>query len=136
MVDRLMPRIQEVIFPVLRQEMPDVVFGSWTADVDFRVLPLINVRRLGGNSRDPKRIDRAVIEMTCYCADGIVATEDHYLDARQVLFEMVEKQTVIPSVGHLSSFTEVLGPTPFDSSIEDTWRVQGLIQLGIRPTRS
>lgn len=136
MVTRKMPRIQAVLFPVLRAELPGVAFTSWVPDVDLRTYPLVNVRRLGGISRHVKMLDRAVIEVTAYSRDGLVATEDLYLDVRQVIFDMVEQQTVVPDVGSLSSFFETMGPTQFDSPFDDTWRVQGLIQLGIRPPRN
>lgn len=135
MVDRTMPRVQEVLFPVLREEMPDVMFTSWVPALEHRTYPLINIRRLGGLPVHVRRLDRPVIEMTAYSRDGAVACEDLYLDARTVVFDMVDKQTVTPA-GYLHSFFETLGPTPFDSPFEDTWRVQGLIQLGLRPPRN
>lgn len=129
-----MPRIQEVVLPLLREQMPEVRFTSWVPDPDKRVFPFINVRRLGGLPVDVERLDRAVIEITAYSRDGLVATEDLYLDARTVLWRAVKRQTVTPA-GHLSSFFETLGPTQFDSPFDDSWRIQGLIQLGLRPPR-
>ena len=115
--------------------MPDVTFGSWTPQIKYRNWPYIKIRRLGGRAVDPTRLDRAVIEMTAYARGGLEVTEDLYLDARQVLWEMVDKQIVVPGVGHLHSFFETMGMTQFDSPFEDTWRVQGLIQLGLRPAQ-
>lgn len=135
MVVRQMPRVQDIVLPALRAELPGVRFTSWVPDLKDRTYPLINIRRLGGISVDPKRLDRAVIEMTCFHNAGLIEAEDLYLDARQVLWDMVENQTVMPA-GYLHSFFETLGPTQFDSPFEDTWRVQGLIQLGVRPPRS
>lgn len=135
MVDRKLPRVQSIILPVLRTELPGVDVGSWYKDVASRTFPLLNVRRLGGGVMSPRWLDRPVIELTAYTKDGLAATEDLYLDARHILWEMVEKQTVTPS-GYLHSFFETMGPTPFDAPFEDAWRVQGLIQLGVRPPRS
>ncbi|WP_158881990.1 hypothetical protein [Amycolatopsis anabasis] len=134
MVDRRLPRVQEVLFPVLRAQFPGVTFTSWYADVDHRTYPFVNVRRLGGLSKDAKRLDKPVIEMTVYTRYGLVAAENLYLDVREVIWDMVRNQTVTPA-GYLHSFFETMGPTPFDSGIDDTWRVQGLIQLGVRPPR-
>jgi hypothetical protein len=134
-VERKMPRVQEVLFPVLRDELPGVQVVSWEPDVHLRQYPLLKVRRLGGLSPDPKRLDKPTIEMTAYTRDGVEATEDLYLDARQVIWDMVENQTVTPA-GYLHSFFETLGPTQFDSEFDDTWRIQGLIQLGLRPPNS
>lgn len=135
MVARTMPRVQEVIIPVLREHLPGVMITSWIPQVEYREFPLLNIRRLGGLSVDAKRLDRAVIEMTAYAKGGIEETEDLYLDARLILWDMVENQIVVPGVGYLHSFFETMGPTSFDSPFEDSWRIQGLIQLGIRPPR-
>lgn len=132
MVDRNMPRIQEVLLPVLREQMPGVTFTTWVPDVDKRVFPFINIRRLGGLPVDVERLDRPVIEMTAYSRDGLVATENLYLDARTVIWRMVQNQTVTPA-GYLHSYFETMGPMQFDSPFDDSWRVQGLIQLGLRP---
>lgn len=135
MVERRMPRVQSIILPVLREALPGVTIGSWYRDIDYRTFPIINIRRLGGVGADPKRLDLPVIEMTVYSQESLPAAENLYMDAREVLLDMVERQTVTPS-GYLHSFTETMGPTPFDSPFEDSWRVQGLIQLGVRPLRN
>lgn len=133
-IDRRIPRVQEIVIPHLRDQLPGVMVTSWVPDIHHRTYPLLNVRRLSGISRDPRRLELAVIELTAYSRDGLVETEDLYLDARHVIFEMVERQTVTPA-GHLHSYFETMGPTGFDSPIDDTWRIQGLIQLGVRPPR-
>lgn len=134
-VTRLMPRVQAVVIPVLREELgPDVKVGSWVEGVDLRELPIINVRRLGGTAIDVERLDRATIELTAYHNGGLVACENLLLDARQVIWEMVENQVVTPT-GYLHSFRETMGPTQFDSPYDGTWRIQCLIQVGIRPPR-
>lgn len=133
-VGRRVPRVQEVVIPVLRDNFPDVMVTSWVPDVDYRTLPLLNVRRLGGYSKDPTRLDKATIELTAFSADGLEAAEDLYYDARQVIYKMVENQ-VLTDAGYLHSIIETLGPIQFDSTIDDSWRIQGLIQLGVRPRR-
>lgn len=134
MVSRVMPRVQEVLFPVLRPMFPGVTFSSWISDVDHRDYPIVNMRRLSGLPRnDLAKLDRPVVEITVYTRDGLVATEDLYLDIREAIWDMVGNQTVVPSVGYLHSFFETFAPTPFDSPYDGTWRVQGLIQLGVRP---
>lgn len=130
-----MPRIQAVLLPVLRAHLPGVTVTSWVPDPDYRTYPLLNIRRLSGLPRDVRRLDRPVIELTAYTRDGLAATEDLYLDARQVIWDMVENQTVTPA-GYLHSYFETFGPTQFDSPFDDTWRIQGLIQLGLRPPKT
>lgn len=135
MVVRKLPRVQEIILPVLRAELSGVTCGSWVRDVDTRTFPLINVRRIGGLDVDLNYLGKPTIELTAYSRGGLVATEDLYLDARQVIWDMVRNQTVT-EVGYLHSFFETMGPTQFDSPFDDTWRIQGLIQLGVRPPRT
>jgi hypothetical protein len=108
--------------------------------VKDRTYPIVNVRRLGGlaHAQRPDQLDRPVIELTAYGDKklGLTGTEDLYLDARFLLQEMVKLQIVVPGSGHLHSYFETMGPTQFDSPYDDTWRIQGLIQLGLRPARS
>ncbi|RJQ79977.1 hypothetical protein D5S17_09405 [Pseudonocardiaceae bacterium YIM PH 21723] len=129
-----MPRIHDVILPVLREQLPGVQVVSWIPDVDHREYPILGIRRLSGLARDVRRLDLPVVEMTAYHRDGLVPCEDLYLDARQVLWDMVKNQTLTPA-GYLHSFFETFGPSQFDSPFDDSWRVQGLIQLGLRPAR-
>lgn len=136
MVGRRIPRVQEVLIPILREELSDDVnITSWVPDIDHRVYPIVNVRRLGGYSVDPTRLDRATIELTVYHSDSLEACEDLYYDARWVIYKLYEHQT-LTDVGYLHSFKETMGPFQFDSPFDDTWRVQGLIMLGVRPLRA
>jgi hypothetical protein len=130
-----MPRIQDVAIPILRAALPGATVGSWVADVDIRQLPVINVRRIGGLAVDVRRLDRPTIELTAYGGTGLVETEDLYQDARAALWDAVQNQTVT-EYGNLHSFFELMGPTQFDSPYDGTWRIQGLIRLGLRPLRS
>lgn len=145
-VGRPMPRIQSVVIPIIRNGLrEDIKVGSWIEDVARRKFPLINVRRLGGlpNAKRPDLLDRPVIELTAYSTatdpdyPGLTGTEDLYLDAKYLLFQAVRNQTVVEDinggVGYLHSMFETMGPTQFDSPFDDTWRIQGLIQLGLRP---
>lgn len=131
-----MPRVQSVVLPLLRDRLdPGVTVGSWMADVDHgREWPIINVRRLGGLPVDPQRLDRPVIELTAYTDVGLVETEELYLQAREALYEAWLNQTQT-TAGYIHSYFETFGPTQFDSPYDDTWRIQGLIQLGLRPAK-
>lgn len=131
-----MPRVQAVVLPLLRARLdPSVTVGSWMADVDHgRTWPVINVRRLGGLPVDPQRLDKPVIELTAYSDVGLVATEELFLQAREVLYEAWLNQTQTPA-GYIHSYFETFGPSQFDSPYDDTWRIQGLIQLGLRPAK-
>ncbi len=135
MAERRMPRIQEVLIPALRVEFPEAKVGSWVEDIDFRTYPIINIRRLGGLAVDPQRLDRAVIELTVFGDEDLPSTEDLLYRVREFIYQMHRSQTVV-SGGSINSYRETLGPTQFDSPFEDTWRVQMLIQLGVRPSRN
>jgi len=144
-VGRKMPRVQSVVIPLLRDALPGGVdVGSWFSDVSRRQMPFLNVRRLGGlpEQSRPDLLDFAVIELTAYADarddnyQGLTGCEDLYLDAKYVLFKAVRNQIVVNDIGYLHSYFETLGPTQLDSPFEDSWRVQGLIQLGLRPVRN
>lgn len=135
-IARKMPRIQAVVLPLLRARLdPSVVVSSWGEDILDRTFPYIMIRRLGGLPKDVDLLDRPVIEMTSYGNQSLAATEELYLDCRQILWDAWKSQTVVPGEGYIHSYFETLGPTQFDSPWDDTWRIQGLIQLGLRPAK-
>lgn len=129
------PRFQEVVIPILRAAIPsDVTISSWVNDIDYRTYPIINVRRMGGyRDRDrPEQLDHPVIEMTVLGDVGLIETEDLYIEALDALFDAAKNQIPTPA-GRISYIRETMGMTQFGSLFDATWRVQGLIQLGIRP---
>lgn len=132
-----MPRVQSIVLPILREALPDVTVTSWGADIDYREFPMINIRRVGGvrHGEHPDLLDKPVIEMTVYTTVGLPETELLYMDALEALYEAVQKQTQTDA-GYLHSIKETMGMTQFSSLFMDSWRVQGLIALGVRPPRS
>lgn len=125
------------MLPILRSEHPGVEFTTFGADIDYRVFPFVNIRRIGG-TRDkdhPTLHGLPVVEITAFTDEGMPETEQLYEDVLETLYDAVRKQTVTPQ-GSLSSVKETLGATQFSSPFQDSWRVQGLIRLGIRPKRS
>lgn len=132
-----MPRVQSVVLPILRAALPDnVKVGSWVEDIDYRTFPMVNIRRVGGKRHEtkPKKLALPVIEMTAYGTEGLIETELLYEDALEALFDAVEAQTQTDA-GYLHSIKETMGATQFSSLFQDSWRIQGLIQLGVRPPR-
>lgn len=133
MVQRQMPRVQQVVIPLLREGLSsNIDVGSWISDIDYRKYPVLNVRRLGGSAMHPRLFDRPVVELTAMSRDGLVGTENILLDARTVIWNAVEYQT-LTSAGYLHSYFETMGPTQFDSKFDAAWRVQMLVRLGLRP---
>jgi hypothetical protein len=114
----------------------DRVF-TWIPDVDYRSYPLVEVRRVGGDRHDryPFQMGFPVIELSVYTNVGLPETEQLYEDALEVLYDAMFRQT-LTDAGHLSSMKETMGATQFGSRFQDSWRVQGLIKLGIRPPKT
>lgn len=130
------PRFQEVVLPILRAGLPeDVKVGSWIEDIDHRHYPQVNIRRVGGprDTGQPYRLDRPTMELTAYHNEGLIEAEELYARSLDLLFEAKQKQTLTPA-GYLSRVEEYMGMTQFSSLFQDTWRVQGLISLSVRPT--
>lgn len=129
------PRFQEVVLPILREALPDhVTVTSWVNDVDHRTYPIVHIRRLGGY-RDPskrKMMDHPVIEMTAFGDEGLIETEELYIQALDALMDAALSQKVVDA-GRLAYVQETMGMTQFSSLFVDSWRVQGLVKLGIRP---
>lgn len=129
------PRFQEVVLPILRDALPDnVTVTSWVNDVDHRTYPIVHIRRLGGY-RDPSKknmMDHPVIEMTALTDVGLIETEELYIQALDALMDAASSQKVVDA-GRLAYVQETMGMTQFSSLFVDSWRVQGLIKLGIRP---
>ena len=135
----VMPRVQSVVIPILRAApgLDGVTISSWVPDIDYREFLLINIRRVGGvrHGEHPELLDKSVIEMTCYTTTGLPDTENLYAEALEALYEAVRKQTQTDA-GYLHSIKETMGATQFSSLFMDSWRIQGLIALGVRPPRS
>lgn len=129
------PRFQEVVIPILRQALPpEVTVSSWVNDIDFRTYPIANLRRLGGyrDRAHSGMMDHPVVELTVFSDEGLVETEDLYIAALDALLAAAKAQTQVDS-GYIAYVSETMGMTQFSSLFQDTWRVQGLIKLGIRP---
>lgn len=132
-----LPRIQSLVIPILQAALPGVSVGSWVEDVDYRTFPLVIVRRIGGARYEggPTMFGNATIEMTAYGIVDLPTTETLYEDALDALYASVNSQAV-EADGYIHSIKETFGATQFSSLFQDSWRVQGLISLGVRPIQS
>ncbi|WP_066901055.1 hypothetical protein [Mycolicibacterium houstonense] len=140
------PRVQAIVLPLLRGHtdtddpisilpgLENTKVGSWIEDIDYKHLPMLNVRRLGGPryAGGPKKLSFPVIELTAYGNESLPKTEQLYEDALEVLYDARRKQTLTPA-GYIHSIGEPMGATQFSSLSQSSWRIQGLIRLGIRP---
>lgn len=134
MVTRRMPRVEAVLLPILRDAFPGVQVVSVIPDVDQRSYPLVSIRRIGGLAVAMDGLDRATVEVLVFTTDGYAETQELYMDVRQAIWDAVDQQ-MVTDAGYLHSFTESVGPMATSSTFDDTWLVQGLIQLGVRPPR-
>lgn len=134
-----LPRVQSVVAPLLRADprLADVEIVTWVPDIDYREFPMINIRRIGGirNPKAPKIHTLPVIEMSAYSTDGLIECEELYETALEVLYDSVHEQRTTDA-GYLTSIYETMGATQFSSLYQDSWRIQGLIRLGVRRPRS
>ncbi|AGK87500.1 tail terminator [Mycobacterium phage HINdeR] len=142
-------RIQKVVLPLLRGHddlmdnvsvLPGIApakVGSWVENINLRDFPLVNIRRIGGvrHATRPRRLSKPVIEMTVYHTEDLASCEEMYEECLDVLYDAVLLQTQTP-YGYLHSIKETMGATQFSSPFMDSWRVQGLIALGLRPPRN
>jgi len=127
------PRVQEIIIPLLRAAFPTVQVVSWVPEITDRQYPILNVRRAGGYPVDPRLLDRGTVELTSYGDVNLEETEQLLKRTQIALWDAVQNQTVVPGVGYLHSYRQTFGPTQFDSPYDNTWRVQSLVQFGFRP---
>lgn len=132
-------RVQKVVVPLLRADprLAGVEIVTWVPDIDHRSFPMINIRRLGGirNPDAPGLHSLPVIEMTALHDKNLIACEEVYEAALDVLIDCVREQRPTDA-GYLQFMYEVMGATQFSSLYQDSWRVQGLIRLGVRKPRS
>ena len=133
-----MPRVQQVVVPILRGDprLEGVTITTWVPDIDFREFPILNVRRIGGirNPKSPNLHSLPVIELSCYSNKDLIECEEIYETALDVLYDAVEHQTQT-GAGYVQSIYETMGATQFSSLVQDSLRVQGLIRLCIRRPR-
>lgn len=131
-----MIRPNELVLPLLRAAFPTTLVVSYFPQVDSRSYPMI-LSRPNGGARHPKKpndLALMVLELSTHTATDLAATETLYYRALDVLYGAWQDQTVIDGRGWIHSITETMGPTQLDPLFEDTWRVQGLIRIGLRPT--
>jgi len=132
-----LPRIQSLVIPILQAALPGVSVGSWVEDIDYRTFPLVIVRRIGGTRYEggPTMFGNSTIELTAYGIVDLPTTETLYEDSLDALYASVNSQDVAVG-GYIHSIKETFGATQFSSLFQDSWRVQGLISLGVRPIQS
>lgn len=123
-----------MLLALLRERLPGVRFGSWVNDIDYREYPVVNIRRVGGyrSFSGPFGLDHPVVEITVYHDDGLVEAEELYSRVLDELYRIARDQRELDDGSSVAYVRETMGMTQFSSLFQDTWRVQGLIRVGIR----
>lgn len=123
-----------IVKPLIEAKRPDVMVTSWIPSVSYREFPLVNLRSLGGsrNGKYPHLLRIPIVEITAYSDTEYRDADELYDDVLDALYDAQLYQTMTPG-GYIHSIKETMGKTSFDSPFDATWRVQGLVKLGIRP---
>lgn len=108
----------DVLLELLRTDLtfPGVRVMSRIPDHITEYLPLVVIRRVGGDSPAPRFYDVPWINVQCWCddrhpgADPFRAAGDLADDVRRVLWEAYETQRVLPGLGWVSWVRESTAP--------------------------
>jgi len=133
----------DVLMALLRAELttPGVYVMSRIPDHLDDYLPLVVVRRIGGDSPAPEFYDVPWINVQCWCADPRTADSDQFRaasdladDVRRVLWTAWRAQQVIPGLGWIGSIRESSAPQEVsDTDRPFLGRYSATYELRVRP---
>lgn len=126
-------RAADILLPILRAALPDVTVASWISDVDHRKLPLVLIRQVGGERSDilPQKLVFPLVELSVHTRSDLADTEKLYNRAWMALDAARQQQVVTPA-GWIHSLEGAVS-TQSIPVFTDSWRVQGVIRIGLRP---
>lgn len=126
------PRVSAVIFPILREALPQTQVVSYVPEISDRSYPLLVARRSGGVAVDMELLDRCRVDIQVWHHEGMGAAEELALSARAALLQAWKQQRVIggASIGRI---VETSGPNHVRDPGDSAWRVQCSYELFIRP---
>jgi hypothetical protein len=132
----------DVLLPMLRDELEpdDVTVMSRIPDGVENYLPLVVVRRTGGDSPAPEFFDDVWVNVQCWTTDRHVDGTDQYRDAsdladrvRGIFWTAYRTQQVIPGVGWIAQIRESSGPIEIsDPDLVLLGRVTATYELRVR----
>jgi hypothetical protein len=131
----------DVLLPLLRGDLPGVTVMSRIPDNIHDFLPLVVIRRSGGDSVAPEFYDVPWVNVQCWCADPHIPGRDQYRDAsdladqvRGILWSAYRTQRVVPGEGWISWIRESSAPIEIsDPDLPLLGRVTATYELRIRP---
>lgn len=140
-----MPRFaldpMDLLLTLLRRELPDATtVMSRIPDGILDYLPLVVLRRTGGDSVAPDFWDQPLVNVQAWCRptaeqpDANRAAADLADQVRGVLWRAWREQTVIPGLGHLVHLRESSAPLELgDSDLPLLGRYTATYDLRVRP---
>lgn len=131
----------DVVMELLRQELPDVTVMSKIPDELTRYLPLVVLRRIGGDSAAPEFYDDPWLNIQCWAdedpVNGIDASRAAFnlADAiRGVLWRAFRTQQVVEGYGWIISVRESSAPQEIpDEALPHLGRYSATYELRVRP---
>lgn len=103
----------KLLLAMFREDMPDVTVQTRIPDHINDYLPVVVIRRVGGDSPAPEFYDEPWINVQCWCGDdrdtGVDAFTAAFLLAdrvRGILWTAYRTQRVIPGIGWLVNVRE------------------------------
>jgi len=141
-----MPRFSvdylDVLLELLRLDLtfPDVQVMSRIPDHITEYLPLVVIRRVGGDSNYPEFFDRPWINVQCWCGnqgpsgDPFRDAGDLADDVRRVFWEAWKTQRVVPGLGWIGWIRESSAPQEI-SDVDRPFlgRYAATYELRVRP---
>jgi hypothetical protein len=107
----------DVLTTLLRAELPGVKVMTRIPDHITEHLPLVVIRRVGGDSPAPEFFDQPWINVQCWCEDDRASGVDAFRlaanladDVRRVLWTAYRTQQVIHGLGWIGWIRETSGP--------------------------
>lgn len=130
----------DVVLPLLRDELDGVQVMSRIPDQILRWLPLVVVRRTGGDSPAPRFYDTVLVNVQCFCAPDLDGTDQYRAasdladQVRGIFWRAVLNQQVVTGQGWLSDIRESGAPIEIsDPDVPELGRFTATYELRIRP---
>jgi hypothetical protein len=133
----------DVVMALLRAELTTsgVQVMSRIPDHLDDYLPLVVIRRVGGDSPAPEFYDVPWINVQCWCADPRTVDSDQFRaasdladDVRRVLWTAWQTQQVIPGLGWIGAIRESAAPQEVsDTDRPFLGRYSATYELRVRP---
>lgn len=131
----------DVLMDLLRPAMPGVFVMSRIPDKVPQYLPLVVLRRTGGDSQAPEFYDTPFVNVQCWAEEDVAGGRDAYRVAsdladqvRGVLWTAYRTQQVVPGRGWLGSMRESTGPMEItDPDLPLLGRLAATYEIRVRP---